>query len=301
MISTIEELATATGAGGAFVNAAGGLSVRAAPSLADDVPILALMPDGAAFRLTGEHRIGFVEGTFNGQVGWAYNEFLAAPGVSPSDDEVATVLSADGLNLRAAPSLKADILALMPNGATFTLTGGSRIGFLQGIFSSQAGWALGEFLEPTANEIGNDDLSFTVAMREAKMEITQGPWDKWSHRRTDAYDFSCPEGTPIHSLAAGEVVESTATSDDYRPNVVVVNTKYGNLLYAHLSRRDVRVGEHVDRDTLIGLSGTENGGHLHLSLKGGWSPMALSLTQILAKVGFKLRDFPIRAGVNVPD
>jgi uncharacterized protein YraI len=300
MIASLAELNNARAAGGGFVNTTGGLGLRAAPSLADGTPILALMPDGAAFRLTGEHRIGFVEGTFDGRTGWAFSEFLAAPGVTAVDHEVATVMSPEGLNLRAQPSLKASVLTLMPNGASLTLTGESRIGFVQGVFSGQAGWAVSEFVDPTSN--GNDlKLVFEDAMRTANMQITQGPRNKFSHAQCDCYDFSVNVGTPIHSLAAGEVVRSEATNEVYRPNVVVVRTKFGDLLYAHLSQRNVRVGDRVERDTLLGLSGSENGGHLHLGLKGGFSPLGLSLTQILAKVGFKLRSFPVRPGVNIPD
>jgi hypothetical protein len=191
----------------------------------------------------------------------------------------------------------------MPNGATFDLSGDSRLGFLQGVFNEQAGWTLGEFLDPTAGDV-TVELKLALAMRAAGMKISQGPRGSFSHSECDCYDFSCKVGTEIYSLAVGEVIESHATSGTYTPNLVIVRTRYGDLKYAHLSRRDVGVGEHVDTDTLLGLSGTAGTGpHLHLGLRGGRSasPMGLSLTEILAKVGFKLRDFPKRDGVIIPD
>ena len=304
MISTPEELVAARLAGGAFVNAPDGLGLRTAPSMEPAIPILALMPDEAAFKLTGEHRIGFVEGAFNGQTGWAYSEFLAVPGVTP-DDSVATVMAIEGLNLREGPSLKADVMTLMPNGATLDLTGESRLGFLQGVFNEQAGWAFGEFLDPTASHIPTGDLKFAWAMREAGMRISQGPYQSFSHPDCDCYDFGCPVGTEIYPIAAGEVITSHATSETYKPNLVIVRTaKYGDFKYAHLSRRDVDVGDQVDTDTLLGLSGTAGTGpHLHLGLVGGrtHSPVGLSLTQTLAKVGFRLSDFPKLSGVHIPD
>jgi uncharacterized protein YraI len=304
MITSVAELNAARAAGGAFVDSPDGLHLRAAPSLAFDMPILTTMPDGAAFKLTGEHRVGFVEGTFNGQAGWAFNEFLAMSGVSPGD-RVATVVAAEGLNLRGEPRLDGQALTLMPNGSTLTLTGDSRLGFLQGSFNGQVGWAFGEYLDasPEGNEteIEGTGLKLAQAMHDAHMEITQGPRQGPTHWECDCYDFSCNVGTPIFSVAAGEVVESTATNAVYRPNVVVVETRFGKILYAHLSQRNVSVGDHVEPTTLLGLSGSENGGHLHLGLKGGVSPMSLSLTQILARVGFNLRSFPVRHGVIIPD
>jgi murein DD-endopeptidase MepM/ murein hydrolase activator NlpD len=84
-------------------------------------------------------------------------------------------------------------------------------------------------------------------------------------RPHEGIDLAAPYGTPVVAPAAG-VVER-----------VTVQTGYGNVLeidhgngvetkYAHLSRIDVRVGQHVTRGqpiAAVGNSGLSTGPHLH--------------------------------------
>ena len=51
--------------------------------------------------------------------------------------------------------------------------------------------------------------------------------------------------------------------------------------------------------TLLGLSGDEQGPHLHLGLNGGFSPLGLNLTQILEREGFDLNAFPGFSGITM--
>jgi uncharacterized protein YraI len=306
MISTDKEFEKAKSRGKpVFVIASDGVHLRAAPSLNDGTPIVALMPFGSAFKLTGDSRIGFVEGQFDGKKGWTYSEFLANPGVDPGAGNVATVKAGEGLNLRSGPSLEADVVTLMPNGSKFTLTGGKRLGFLAGTLNGQAGWAFGEFLDPVHPKIADIPVLGSLlakSMRDAGMTITQGPFDPFSHSICDCYDFGVPIGTPVNAVAGGKVIVSEATDSVYRQNMVVVRTdQLGDHLYGHLSERRVEVGAMVSTGELLGLSGTENGPHLHLQLDHGFSQLGLSLTQILARQGFDVHSFPALDGVNVPN
>jgi uncharacterized protein YraI len=293
---TTQEALNAAIANGAqvFVQSPEGLLLRAAPSLAEGTPILALMPNGAAFALTGGKRIGFVKATLDGMSGWAYAEYLAAQGVDFAAGSKATVTAADGLNLRAEPSLAdgVPILALIPIGSVVTLTGDNRLGFVEGVFNGRAGWAYGEFLSPEPVTVAVVGGSLFQAMLDAGMCISQRPFDSFSHSICDCYDFAIPIGTPIPALAAGTVIFSAAVDDVYRPNRVVVRTaQLGDHLYAHLSQRNVNVGDVVAAGTIIGLSGSENGPHLHLQLDHGFSPLGLSLTQTLEREGFNVGAF----------
>lgn len=81
-------------------------------------------------------------------------------------------------------------------------------------------------------------------------------------------DVVVPVGTPVHASAAGVVL----ATDDYFFNGKTVFIDHGNgliTLYCHLSRFDVRPGQHVDKDQALGLSGMTGratGPHLHWSV-----------------------------------
>lgn len=78
-------------------------------------------------------------------------------------------------------------------------------------------------------------------------------------------DFKAPVGTRVYASAPGEVV--LAKNLFFTGNTVMVDHGYGVLtLYAHLSKIDVKRGQLVDLNTLLGLSGETgrvSGPHLH--------------------------------------
>ena len=157
MIATRQEFNLAMDeGGGTIVRAPDGLNLRPTPSLG--APPLDLMPNGARFTLTGNSRIGLIEGTADGQMGWVSLEHLVVPHGDFSRDRVATVQFAEGTKLRATPSMEASVqvLAVLPQGAGVTLTGEHRLGFLAGRYGNQQGWAYGEYLD-AAPALGPDD------------------------------------------------------------------------------------------------------------------------------------------------
>jgi len=82
-------------------------------------------------------------------------------------------------------------------------------------------------------------------------------------------DLRAPMGTPIHSSNRGRVV--LAKSLFFTGNTVIVDHGLGViLLYAHLSRIDVKVGQIVENGQVLGLSGATGrvtGPHLHWGLR----------------------------------
>lgn len=128
------------------------LNLRAGPSY--EAEILDVMPAGATVALTGGSENGFAAVEYNGQVGWALADYLGSGdtggtggddtgGGAPSGDTATTTTD---LNLRAWASTEAEVLTVMPAGATVTLTGGSENGFLAVEYQGQAGWASQDYL-----------------------------------------------------------------------------------------------------------------------------------------------------------
>jgi len=82
-------------------------------------------------------------------------------------------------------------------------------------------------------------------------------------------DLRAAMGTPIHSSNRGRVV--LAKNLFFTGNTVIVDHGLGViLLYAHLSRIDVKVGQMVEKGQLLGLSGATGrvtGPHLHWGLR----------------------------------
>jgi murein DD-endopeptidase MepM/ murein hydrolase activator NlpD len=82
-------------------------------------------------------------------------------------------------------------------------------------------------------------------------------------------DYGAPTGTPVRSVGDG-VVDFAGTQNGYG-NVVIV--RHGNdktTLYGHLSRIDVRRGQHVDQGQnvgAVGATGWATGPHLHFEFR----------------------------------
>ena len=82
-------------------------------------------------------------------------------------------------------------------------------------------------------------------------------------------DFASPEGTPVAAPDAGNVV--LAADLYFTGNTVVIDHGVGlQSLFAHLSRTDVREGDHVARGQVlgaVGATGRATGPHLHWTVR----------------------------------
>jgi murein DD-endopeptidase MepM/ murein hydrolase activator NlpD len=82
-------------------------------------------------------------------------------------------------------------------------------------------------------------------------------------------DFGVPSGTPVSALNAGTVL--LAHMLFFEGNCVVIDHGQGLLtIYMHLSKFDVKAGDHVERGQHIALSGgtgRATGPHLHVAVR----------------------------------
>ena len=92
------------------------------------------------------------------------------------------------------------------------------------------------------------------------------------HRGTD---FHAPSGTPV--VAANDGVVIIAQGMFYEGNLVVIDHgQQFTTLYMHLSKIEVKAGEHVNKGQRLGLSGATGrvtGPHLHLAPVGKGSTL----------------------------
>ena len=129
----------------------------------------------------------------------------------------------------------------------------------------------------TAGVVGDISRPNTVEYYVAKY----GNYQPYGHA---CADFKCPEGTPVHAIAAGTVLwadwgtklPGDETNAGYRkrwylykgfPGIVTVIQHAGWIgVYAHLSAAPLNIGDNVAEGQVIGLSGGTGGvaPHLHV-------------------------------------
>ena len=99
-----------------------------------------------------------------------------------------------------------------------------------------------------------------------RMHPIQNVW-----KQHKGVDYGAPSGTPIRSVGDG-VVEFAGRQNGYGNVVEIRHSNQRSTLYAHLSRVDVRKGQHVEQGLRIGAVGSTGwatGPHLHFEVKVG--------------------------------
>ena len=97
-----------------------------------------------------------------------------------------------------------------------------------------------------------------------RMHPIQNVW-----KQHKGVDYGAPSGTPIRTVGDG-VVEFAGRQNGYGNVVEIRHSNQRSTLYAHLSRIDVRNGQHVEQGMRIGAVGSTGwatGPHLHFEVK----------------------------------
>ena len=118
------------------------LNLRAGPGT--DHAVLAVMPNGATITVWyGEQVNGFLRTRYGSLEGWAYQDYIRGTlGQPPANRVVVTV----DINLRAAPSLDAPIILVMPAGSTADGAAEVVNGFRHVTYNGIVGWAFNAYL-----------------------------------------------------------------------------------------------------------------------------------------------------------
>ncbi|MCL2656560.1 MAG: M23 family metallopeptidase [Betaproteobacteria bacterium] len=121
-----------------------------------------------------------------------------------------------------------------------------------------------------------------------------------SWKQHNGVDYGAPTGTRVRATADG-TVEFAGRQNGYG-NIVVLQHSGGiETAYAHLSRIDVRAGQHIQQnDSLgaVGATGAATGPHLHYEFRVAGvhkDPLTVSLPEALPLMGSQLAAFQQRS------
>jgi uncharacterized protein YraI len=120
------------------------LNLRTGPGTS--FAVLLVIPNGATVNTTGSVQNGYTQLTYNGTTGWSASQYLSITG-----GETAAIVADGPLNLRSGPSTSFSVLALMPTGASLTITGALTSGFYPVRYNGIAGYAAAEFIQVGSN------------------------------------------------------------------------------------------------------------------------------------------------------
>jgi len=112
---------------------------------------------------------------------------------------------------------------------------------------------------PTINPLNGDfEISSAFGMRMHPIQKT-----KKMHK---GVDFKAPAGTAVVATSDGVVVTAKYSEKGYGIHIVIKHDDHYKTLYSQLSRMDVKEGDRVKKDQVIGAvgsSGASTGPHLH--------------------------------------
>jgi len=90
-----------------------------------------------------------------------------------------------------------------------------------------------------------------------------------ARKKHKGMDFSALVGTPVYATGNGVVIRADRKASGYGKHIEI-NHGFGyTTLYAHLSKYNVRRGQHVKRGDIIGfvgMTGRTSGHHLHYEI-----------------------------------
>ena len=82
-------------------------------------------------------------------------------------------------------------------------------------------------------------------------------------------DLTAPKGSPIQAIAQGQVQMVASYPFGFGKHILIAHDKGASSLYAHLSKIEVKEGQTVEKDTVVGevgSTGWSTGNHLHLEI-----------------------------------
>lgn len=145
----------------------------------------------------------------------------------------------------------------------------------------------------TSFDIQTSNTSNQVAQNQANQPGSQIPVEfsymsQGFHSYHPGIDLASEIGDPIKPIMTGTVEQAGRTYDGYGNMILIDHGNGLESLYAHLSKIEVKIGDIVNMNTIIGLvgiTGHTTGPHLHLEIHQDGVPVnPLSYLPSLTKV-----------------
>lgn len=98
----------------------------------------------------------------------------------------------------------------------------------------------------------------------------------WFSLRHPGIDMTAQRGTPIKPASEGNIVWVQNSVFGYGKHLLIAHDKGAQSLYAHLSKINVKEGDVVDQNTVVGevgSTGWSTGNHLHLEIYQDGTPI----------------------------
>lgn len=130
-------------------------------------------------------------------------------------------------------------------------------------------------------EIATPSGYVTITESEAQMQKPQIPASNVKLTQSyrlfhPAVDLAAPFGTEIRPILPGTVIHTQKSRFDYGNAIIVDHGNGITSLYAHLSKINVKMGDNVNNETVIGnmgSTGRSTGPHLHLEVRNNEKPI----------------------------
>lgn len=191
-------------------------AVNLRTSASTDSFVITIIPQGSTITLTGNLNGEFAEIKFGDASGWVEAEFLLE-GTAGTETPVPTpvdltsrTLSKD-TNLRTAPDLESDIVAVLTAGETVNVTGDINGEFAKVTSTNGAGWVAAQFLLETVPSTVTPPVTVTTT---ATAVGTEGPVSTPTPIGTQTPGATeTPPVTPPVNETPTQVVTVTATAD----------------------------------------------------------------------------------------
>jgi murein DD-endopeptidase MepM/ murein hydrolase activator NlpD len=141
-------------------------------------------------------------------------------------------------------------------------------------------------------------FTFQMPLSGGKLSSPYGPRLSADRIFHGGSDLSVPPGTPVRPVAPGTIRQASFT--ERNGNYIVI--EHNSLMqsrYLHLDSISVNVGQHSDRDSIIGYSGNtgrSTGPHLHFEIRLAGVPLpawtlclpGLGIRWVVKKVGERI-------------